>query len=109
MIVSGRYLGIDPVDRAVERPVADFTPPDVAGSDRRPKVPEEFRRVMAGIENPVVLAKHLLQRTLVDLAEMLVGVDDISGLVRAHDIGNVIKRGLVGMEADTALELAPQS
>jgi hypothetical protein len=52
--------GVDPVDRAVLRAVADLAAPDPAVRDRVPEIADEVLRVIAGIDDPVIPPEEFL-------------------------------------------------
>src|SRR5258708_2626946 len=59
-IEEGDNGGVHPVKSAALRLVLDFTAPDPAMPDRSPKFADELLRVMARVDDPVVLAEQLL-------------------------------------------------
>ena len=91
---------VDPVDAPVLGPVADLASPDASARDRLPELPDELLRVVAGVDDAVVLPEQLLAGVLRDLAELVVDVVDDPALVRPRD-----DRGLVE-GVDDVVELA---
>ena len=53
--------GVDPVVAAVLGAIADLATPDLPLRDRPPQVPDEFLRVIAGVDDAVILADQLLR------------------------------------------------
>ena len=74
---------VDPVDRPVLGAVPDFAAPDVAASDGAVHLLEKLLRVVAGVEDAVVLANQFLSGVLADGAEFVVHIGD-----RAPDVGH---------------------
>ena len=67
---------VDPVEVAVLRPVPNLAAPHLAVRDRAPERPDERRRVIAGVDDAMVLADQLLAGVAGDLAELVVDVGD---------------------------------
>jgi hypothetical protein len=65
VLVEERHDGrVDPVDRAVFGLVPDFPVPDPAARDGLVHLRKELARVVARVEDAVVLAEQLLTRVL---------------------------------------------
>ena len=86
--------GVHPVGAAVLRAVFHFALPDLAIHDRLPEFLEIGRRVVAGIDDAVVLADQLLHLVFGNRAEFVVGVGDYALGVGDGDEGVFIERGL---------------
>ncbi|MDB6153320.1 MAG: hypothetical protein JWL90_1773 [Chthoniobacteraceae bacterium] len=84
--------GRDPEMGAALRAVFDFAFPDVSRGERPPKSAHEFFRVMARVNDPMILAEQLLPRVLRDLAELIVDVDDPATAVGDRDDGMLVER-----------------
>jgi hypothetical protein len=77
---------VDPVEASVLGPVPDFAVPDMAPPDRGPEVAEELLGMVAGIDDPVVLADQLIARIPGNRAELVVDVGDPAlGVGDRHD------------------------
>ena len=73
---------INPVNRAVFSPVLDLAVPDFAVGDACVHLLEEFFRMVAGVEDAVVLPNQLIFGKFADTAELVVDIGD-----RAPDVG----------------------
>ena len=73
LLVEERHDGgCHPVEEAVLGAVFDFPLPHKALRDRRPQVADEFLRVIAGVDDAVVLAQQFFSRILRDRTELVV-------------------------------------
>src|SRR6266404_3978408 len=100
---------IHPVDRAVLGPVLNFAVPNLPVRDGVVHLLEEFFGVVAGVENPVILADQFLLGILADGAELLVHISNRAlDISHRHDgvlieskflIGQLFERSLAGNEA----------
>src|ERR1700747_762752 len=78
---EGNNGRINPVNRAVFGPVLDLTVPDFAVGDARVHLLEEFLRMVAGVEDAVVLSNQLIFGKFTNTAELVVDISD-----RAPDV-----------------------
>ena len=100
---------IHPVDRAILGPVLNFAVPNLPVRDGVVHLLEEFFGVVAGVENPVILADQLLLGILTDGAELLVHISNRAlDISHRHDgvlieskflIRQLFERSLAGNEA----------
>src|ERR1041384_3958521 len=86
---------IDPVDRAVFRAVANLTFPNLAARNRSPQIANKLFRMIAGIDNAMILSQQFFARVLGNATESVVDVGDSSAL-----IGNRDDRRLIESELD---------
>ena len=86
---------IDPIDRSIFRAVPQFAAPHAAGANRRPQVLYKFFRVIARVDDPVVLSEQFLARVFRNMAERIVDVVNNAALICNRD-----DRGLVECELD---------
>src|SRR5688572_9235675 len=82
LVHERHYGGIDPVGAAVLGSVPYLAPPDVALGNGPPQVLHELLRMVAGVDDAVILAQKLLSIVLVDLAELVIYIGDSAVLVR---------------------------
>ncbi|OIQ87435.1 hypothetical protein GALL_306860 [mine drainage metagenome] len=104
--------GIDPVVFALFVAVPDLAFPHISLRNGAPHVEKEFRRMVAGFENAVVLPEQLFTAVSADLAEFVVDVGDLAGLVGDGDDGMQIECELLILEQMIrllqCLQIAPQ-
>src|SRR5215207_762300 len=93
-VEEGHDGHIRPVVAAVARLVFDLTSPDVAPGDGAPQVLEEFFRMVAGVEDAVILAHQLFHVVLRDLAEPVVDVGDLAVPLGGRHYSGYDKGGL---------------
>src|SRR6266403_4736011 len=100
---------IHPIDRAIFGPVLNLAVPNLPIRDGVVHLLEEFFGVVAGVENPVILADQFLLGILTDGAELLVHISNRALDIRhRHDgvlieskflIGQLFERSLAGNQA----------
>lgn len=84
---------IDPINGPIASTIAKLALPYLTGSDCRPQVAYEVRRVITGIDNAVILTEQIITRVFRDTAKLVVDESDDSTLV-----GNRYNRRLVERE-----------
>src|SRR6185436_15969218 len=85
-------------DRTIFSAVPNFTFPDLAARDGGPQVVEEFLRVVARVDDAMVLSQQLLTRVFGDFAELVVDVSDPALRIGNSYDGMSIQRGFVLVE-----------
>ena len=81
---------VDPINASIAGPIAKLPLPDLTGSDCRPQVAYEVRRVITGVDNAVVLTEQIITRVFRDTAKLVVDESNDSRL-----IGNRYNCGLI--------------
>ena len=78
--------GVQPVAGAILRAVLKLPLPRLAAAYRRPQSADEGFRMLAGADNPVIVANQFFARVLRDVAELVVDVGDAADRIRGrHD------------------------
>ena len=95
---------VHPVERTIFRAVLDFAMPHLAAGNRAPQIGEEALRMVAGIDDPMVLAEQFLAGIFGNLAKLVVHVGDVARSVgdghdrmsveRGLDVAELVQRGL---------------
>src|SRR5262245_37000667 len=82
---------VDPVEGPILGPVAEFAAPHLSASDRPPQIADIGLRVVARVDDAVILAEQLLARVLRDVAELVVDVRDDAAMIRRRDDRRLIE------------------
>jgi hypothetical protein len=85
---------IHPIVGAVFRAVLDFGFPDLAAGDRLPQAGEKGFRMIAGINDPMILPEQFVARIFGDLAELVVDVGDPASGIGDRNNRVRVQRGL---------------
>ena len=88
------YRRVDPIVASVLGAILYFATPNLAARDRRPEISDELFRMVAGVDNAVVLTEQFFARVFRDLAELVVDVVDDPALIGDRDDRRFIKRKL---------------
>src|SRR5262245_27265479 len=78
VVQEGDYGGVHPIERAVARAIPNLAMPDAPAGDGPPKIAKEFLRMIAGVDDAMILAEQLGAGVFGNLAELVVGVGDVA-------------------------------
>src|SRR6266571_4309772 len=92
---------IHPIDAAVFRAITQLALPDSAATDRGPQIADELFRVIARVDDAVILTQQLFPRVFRDAAKFVIDVIDDAALIR-----DCYNRRLVERELDVRKFLA---
>src|SRR5262249_46570510 len=86
--------GIDPINAAVFRTIAEFALPNFSAGDRCPEVADVFFGMITRVDDAMILAQQFPARVLRNAAEFIVDVIDNTCLVGDGDDRRLIEREL---------------
>ena len=99
--------GVHPVQASRLVAVADLAMPDHASGDHLPHLREEILALHAGVQDTVILVQQFFAAVTADLAQLVIGVDDVTRQIGGADNGVLIQgKLLVRQIGECSLQVA---
>ena len=81
---------IHPVDRSVLGAISKITPPYLSVCDGGPDIAYKFLRMVAGVDNSMVLANQFVAAVLRNFTELVINEDNPPALIGHRDDGGFV-------------------